>query len=154
MTAALTGWESVQQGPYWVPIISQIEQQFAIPPGLLSRIAYQESHFRPDIIDGTKASTVGALGLMQLMPRYFTTVQRPIPFTLADTVDQITEAAHLLQGLYAHFQDWGLAVAAYNDGQGNVDQYVAGNRALPTETSTYVTQVLADVPVASPAFSA
>lgn len=154
VTAALTGWESVQQGPYWVPIISSIEQVFSIPPGLLSRIAYQESHFRPDVIAGTTKSGVGALGMMQLMPQYFTSVQRPIPFTDADTVDQINEAAHLLQGLYNHYGDWGLAVAAYNDGQGNIDQYMAGNRALPDETATYVTDVLADVPVASQAFQA
>ncbi len=154
VTATLTGWESVQQGPYWVPLISGIEPQYAIPPGLLSRIAYQESHFRPDIITGATISSAGALGIMQLMPQYFTSVQRPVPFSNTDSIDQITEAAHLLQSLYAHFQDWGLAVAAYNDGQGNIDQYLAGNRALPSQTSTYVSEVLADVPVASAAFSA
>jgi soluble lytic murein transglycosylase-like protein len=45
------------------------------------------------------------------------------------------------------FGDWGLAVAAYNDGQGNVNKYLAGTRALPAETLAYVSDVLSDVPV-------
>jgi hypothetical protein len=45
------------------------------------------------------------------------------------------------------FTDWTLALAAYNDGQGNVRAYLAGNRALPAETLNYVSDVLADVPV-------
>ncbi len=154
MTATLSGWQNVQQGPYWVPIINTIENDYAIPNNLLARIAYQESRFRPEVIDGTKVSTAGALGLMQLMPQYFTTVQRPVPFSQQDTLDQIRQAAQLLIGLYRHFQDWGLAIAGYNDGQTNVDHYLTGERELPAETSTYVAQVLSDVPVASATFSA
>lgn len=154
VTAALAGWKNVQQGPVWVPILNGVEQQYGIPTDLLARIAYQESSFRPDVIAGTTVSSVGALGIMQLMPQYFASVQRPRPFGQQDSLDQINQAANLLQSLYAHYADWGLAVAAYNDGQGNIDQWVSGNRALPDETATYVTDVLADVPVASAAFQA
>jgi soluble lytic murein transglycosylase-like protein len=149
VTAALSGWKAVQQGPYWVPIINQVEQVYGIPADLLARIAYQESRFRPEIIEGTKVSSAGALGLMQLMPHYFTSVQRARPFSPDDTLDQINEAAHLLQGLYNHFGDWGLAVMGYNDGQTNIDHYVAGTHALPQQTADYLTQVLSDVPVAT-----
>jgi soluble lytic murein transglycosylase-like protein len=147
VTAAIAGWKNVQAGPTWVPVLNSAEQQFGIPPDLLARMAYQESHFRPEIIDGTKASPAGALGLMQLMPQYFNTVRVAVPFQPADTVAQIQQAAQLLVGLMNHFNDWTLAVAAYNDGQGNIDQYVAGTRALPAETSNYVADVLADVPL-------
>lgn len=145
--AAVSGWKSVNQGPQWVPVINVAERQYGIPPDLLARMAYQESRYRPDVIDGTTASPAGALGILQLMPRYFTTVQRPTPFTPDDTGAQIQEAAGELSRLYAHFQDWGLAVAAYNDGQGNIDAYVAGARQLPSETVNYVSEVLADVPI-------
>lgn len=145
--AAISGWQAVKQGPQWIPVINAAENQTGLPPNLLARMAYQESHFRPEIIDGTQASSAGALGILQLMPQYFASVRVPRPFSAADTAAQIQEAAQLLWNLYRHYQDWGLAVAAYNDGQGNVDAYVAGTRALPAETVSYVSQVLADVPL-------
>lgn len=155
VTAALTGWQNVKDGPKWVPILQQFEDIYLIPHNLLARIAYQESHFRPEIINGTKPNEKsGAIGMMQMLPRFFVSVQRPVPFNDTDTTDQIIEAARLLTSLYNHYRDWGLAVAAYNDGQGNIDEYLAGNRTLPRETSHYVAQVLADVPVASGAFQA
>lgn len=147
VTAAVSGWARVHQGPQWVPVINAAESMAGIPANLLARMAYQESHFRPEFIDGTKASEAGALGILQLMPQYFSTVRVPRPYTPQDTAAQIQEAAGELARLYRHYQDWGLAVAAYNDGQGNVDRYVAGNRALPAETITYVSDVLTDVPL-------
>jgi soluble lytic murein transglycosylase-like protein len=157
VTATLSGWKSVEQGPYWVPILNSIEQANNLPADLLARIAYQESRFRqtiiegpnPDPIVGTNVSSAGALGLMQLMPQYFTTVQRPTPFSQQDTLDQANQAAQLLANLYAHYGDWGLAVMAYNDGQGNIDAYVAGTKALPQQTINYFNQVTADVPIAT-----
>lgn len=147
VTAAVSGWRNVGQGPRWLPVLNAAEDAYGIPRDLLARIAYQESRFRQSIIDGTQASPAGALGLMQLMPQYFTTVQVPRPFSDTDTQAQIGEGAHQLVNLYNHYQDWGLALAGYNDGQGNVDAYVAGTRALPQETLNYVSGVLADVPL-------
>src|SRR3984893_2288691 len=77
VTAALTGWQAVNDGPLWVPVINQTESAFGIPPTLLARPAYQESRFRTAITDGTQASPAGALGILQLMPQYFTTVRAP-----------------------------------------------------------------------------
>lgn len=145
--AAVSGWKAVGDGPTWVPVLNAAETAHGIPQDLLARMAYQESRFRPDVIDGTTVSPAGALGLMQLMPQWFTTVQGARPFTPDVTRQQIDQAAQLLAGLFTHFGDWTLAVAAYNDGQGNVDQYVAGNRPLPAETQAYVSQVTADVPL-------
>lgn len=147
--AAFMGWETVNQGPVWVPVINQTEAALGIPPNLLARQAYQESRFRPEIIDGTQASPAGALGIMQLMPQYFTSVQVQRPYTIADTQAQISEAGNYIASLFAQFGDWGLALAAYNDGPTNVKHFMAGVRALPTETQNYVAQILADVPVPS-----
>jgi soluble lytic murein transglycosylase-like protein len=145
--AQICGWASVEQGPVWVPVINQAEGAAGIPTNLLARMAYQESHFRPDVIDGTTASGAGALGILQLMPQYFSTVQVPVPFSTQDTMDQITQAAGQLASLYNTFNDWTLAVAAYNAGASTVSKYIAGTGTLPAETSAYVADVIADVPV-------
>jgi len=147
--AAVMGWASVNEGPTWVPVINQSEAAYGLPANLLARQAYQESHFRQEVIDGTKASPAGALGLMQLMPQDFGSVTVPIPFNASDTQQQISDAAAYMARLYAQFADWGLALAAYDDGPGNVQKYLAGQRALPTETQNYVAQILTDVPLAS-----
>jgi soluble lytic murein transglycosylase-like protein len=147
VTAEVSGWQNVQQGPVWVPVINEAETAAGIPPNLLARMAYQESHFRPDVIDGTTPSSAGALGILQLMPQYFSTVQVPVPFSTQDTMDQITQAAGQLASLYNTFNDWTLAVAGYNAGAGTVQKYIAGTGSLPAETSAYVADVIADVPV-------
>lgn len=145
--AAIAGWKTVNQGPAWVPVLNAAESQFGIPPDLLARQAYQESRFRQDIIDGSRASSAGALGIMQLEPQYFSSVNVPRPYSDADTAAQIQQAAQEMGRLYGVFTDWGLALAAYNDGQGNISQYLAGTRALPEETANYVADILADVPL-------
>jgi soluble lytic murein transglycosylase-like protein len=147
VTAAVSGWANVEQGPVWVPVINQAESAAGIPANLLARMAYEESRFRPDVIDGTRASSAGALGILQLMPAYFDTVQRATPFTTQDTMDQITQAAGQLAALYNEFSDWTLAVAGYNAGAGNVTKYINGTAALPAQTQAYVADVIADVPV-------
>src|SRR5579885_396927 len=82
-------WQNVENGPIWVPVINQTEASLGIPKNLLARIAYQESRFRPDVIDGTTPSSAGALGIMQLEPKYFASVRVPTPFTAGDVQAQI-----------------------------------------------------------------
>lgn len=149
----MNGWQNQGSGPIWVPKLEAAEVQFSIPTDLLARIAFQESSFRPGVIDGTIVSSAGALGLMQLMPQFYSSVHLPIPYTPASTQAQIIEAAHFLASLYARFSDWQEAVAAYNWGAGNEhhqylvdhDQYILAD--MPTQTQNYVKQVFADVPI-------
>jgi soluble lytic murein transglycosylase-like protein len=150
VTAAIAGWKNAGQGPKWVPLLADAEQRYGIPTDLLARIAYQESHFRQEIIDGTKDSTAGALGLMQLEPLYFTSVKVPRPFTDADTQAQIEQAAHAVVDDFMQLGDWQLTVAAYDAGLGSVRKY--GGVPPFKETRDYVAAVTADVPeIASPA---
>lgn len=142
----VTPWKSSGSGPTWVPVLNATEQQFGIPPDLLARVAYQESRFREDIIRGTTASGAGALGMMQLMPQYFPSVNVARPYTDTDVQNQINAAATQLNSLYTRYGDWSLALAAYNAGAGNVDKY--GGIPPFTETQNYVAQILADVPAA------
>lgn len=147
IVSTTVGWKNAGDGPQWLPALNAAEAQFGIPPDLLARIAYQESHFRTDIITGATASPAGALGLMQLMPAYFGSVRVPRPFTPNDTAAQILEAAQLLANNYASLNDWGQAVAAYNAGLTTVKtgRASAANQAA---TASYVAQILADVAVA------
>ncbi|MGH7747189.1 MAG: lytic transglycosylase domain-containing protein [Candidatus Dormibacteria bacterium] len=147
ISAALSGWKNVQQGPTWVPLLNSTELMYGLPTDLLARIAYQESHFRDDIIRGTKVSSAGALGIMQMMPQYFTSVNVPRPYTDGDVANQIDEAAKQLVSLYNSTHLWSLAIAAYNAGLGNVQKY--GGIPPFTETQNYVQQIMADVPTIS-----
>jgi soluble lytic murein transglycosylase-like protein len=153
VTAAVAGWQNVNEGPTWVPVINQTEVAQAIPTNLLARQAYQESRFRQDVIDGTTTSSAGALGILQLEPAFFSTVGSSvaIPYTAGNTTDQISQAGQEMASLYKQFGDWGLALAAYDWGSGNVSTWLAagGTGAMPTETQNYVSQILTDVPVPS-----
>ena|ERR1700690_354249 len=132
-----------------VPYLSALnaaEATYGIPHNLLARIAWQESHFRSDIISGAMKSPAGAVGIMQLLPQYFPGAGNSV---LAD----IATAARFIANLYQRFNDWQLAVAAYDWGGGNVHQEISSDGKptldrMPLETQNYVREVFADVPIA------
>lgn len=155
MNYLTTAWMSSQNAQKWASALANAESLHDIPPGLLSRIAYQESHFVQSIIDGTQSSPAGALGMMQLMPQYFDTVRRAIPFSDQDTSDQIEQAATLLSSLYNQLGDWTSATAAYNAGAGAIKKVIAGTQSLPAETANYIANIAADLPqIVSPTLTA
>ncbi len=51
---------------------------YNLPKNLLARVAYQESHFRPSIINGTQKSSKGAVGIMQIIPKWHPNVDPTI----------------------------------------------------------------------------
>lgn len=144
---AMSAWKLYPNARKWLPTINSAEAAQGIPQDLLARAIYQESHWRDDIIAGTYVSSAGALGIAQLMPKYYASVRVPIPFTDADTAEQIGDAARTLASLYNQFGDWQLALAGYNAGAGRVGAYIAGTNSLPLETQNYVADIVADVPV-------
>ena len=99
-------WTSLANWSTWAQTLSAAEQANGLPAGLLSAVAYRESGFQTNVINGTQGSSAGALGLMQLEPAYFSSVQVPVPFSSADTVNQIAQAAEDLAGLYQQFGNW------------------------------------------------
>jgi soluble lytic murein transglycosylase-like protein len=147
ITTVLGSWQekaAANASDLWPDLsqtIAQAEVDNGIPSGLLLRLAYQESHFRPDIINGTTVSSAGAQGLMQLVPAYYPGID-PL-----NTDQAIDAAAQSLVTYFNRFGSWPLALAAYNAGPGNVQKY----KGIPpfTETQNYVTQILADVPAAN-----
>lgn len=141
-------WKEILDGPKWIPIISQAEIVFGIPKDLLSRMAYQESSFKPEVIAGLEKSPPGALGILQLMPKWWASVRVPIPFSDEAVHAQIVEAARFISTLHAKYGDWAEALAAYNYGPNNEDEYLQHKiLGLPAETQNYVARILADVPV-------
>ena len=132
-----------QGGQVYLPAIAALEIAHQIPTDLLARVAYQESSWIMAVINYLKRSSVGAMGMFQLMPRDF-------PGVGAGWQSDGAIAAAELVRLYRHFGDWQYSIAAYDFGQGNVDHWIAsgGNlSSLPTETHNYVTHVFTDVPI-------
>jgi soluble lytic murein transglycosylase-like protein len=153
---AMQYWQQSANAQKWAPFLTAAEQAYALPTNLLARQAYAESSYDQAVIDGTRSSAAGALGILQLMPQYFTTVQRAIPFSDQDTADQINEAAANMASLYQQLyplasstgqNPWALALAGYNAGAGNVKKY--GGIPPFAETQAYVANILADVPAAT-----
>lgn len=145
MTELITPWYQAGSSATWVPVLNGVENAMGIPTNLLARQAYQESRFREEIIRGTKTSTAGARGIMQLMPQYFPVVANATPpYTDDQVVAQINTAAQYLVTQYETFGSWQLALAAYNAGPGNVKKY--GGVPPFGETQDYVAQITADVP--------
>lgn len=145
-------WKSVGDGAKWLPVLNDAENNLQIPADLLARMAFQESSFRPEVIKGLIPSSCGALGILQLRPRFFKSALQPTPFSYVATLSQIAEASRFLKGLYGRFKDWQEAVAAYNWGEGNEHHsyvehgsYILAD--MPAQTQNYVREVFADVPI-------
>jgi soluble lytic murein transglycosylase-like protein len=125
------------------PYLDQINAASAaegLPEGLLARLLYEESRFRPDIISGATTSTAGAEGIAQFMPA----TSAGLGIDPLNPAEAIPAAAHDLRKMFDLFGTWSLALAAYNWGQGNVTR--KGIAAAPAETRKYVSSILGDLP--------
>ncbi len=132
-------WAIPIQGVRFVEFFDAAEKKYELPKRMLARVAYQESRFRDDIINGDIVSSAGAEGIMQIVPKWHPDVN---PYNIPEAIDY---AGKYLRNLYNSFGDWQLALAAYNFGQGNVRKWMAGEKALPTETKNYVDQISQDI---------
>src|SRR5258708_29509530 len=104
-----------------------------LPAAFLTRILWQESRFRTDVI-----SPAGAQGVAQFMPQ--TAAERGLvdPY---DPGPAIAQAARLLAALGARFGNLGLAAAAYHAGPAPVAKFLSAQSGLPEETRLYVLAV-------------
>lgn len=142
VTETLVSWKSANSAAKYLPALNSAERAYGIPTDLLARVAYQESRFRDDIVSGELKSSAGAVGLMQIVPKWHPDVN-PL-----DVYASINYAAKYLKSLYNQFGSWSSALAAYNWGPGNFSKYLQGTATMPTETKNYVAQITKDVPVA------
>ena len=113
--------------------VSRAAQQHHVQPALLLAVMKAESSFNPIAV-----SKAGAVGLMQLIPE--TAIRHGVR-NLYDANDNITGGAKHLRYLLNRFHgNIRLALAAYNAGEGKVDQY--GQIPPYKETQDYVKKVL------------
>lgn len=135
----------------YIPMIRSKFQAAGVPPAL-AYMALVESGFRE-----TPRSGAGARGLFQFMPatarRFGLRVDSRIDERL-DPEKSTTAAASYLAALHREFDDWPLAVAAYNCGEGRVRRTLkrtgastfwelADREVLPRETIDYVPRIIA-----------
>lgn len=136
-------------------IIRQQARDKGLDPALIAAVIYQESRFRP------RESAAGAQGLMQILPstaKYIATKSGGTQFTTGDlAAPQINIAYgswYLRYLLRTYGGDEMTALAAYNAGEGRVNQWLHGSgknggriadtREIPfAETRKYVENVLA-----------
>jgi peptidoglycan lytic transglycosylase D len=131
------------------PYVSRLKPVFTaqkIPPELIW-VAEVESSFDP-----RARSPVGAAGLFQLMPataKQYGLSTWPVDQRLSPEASARAAARHL-EYLHGLFKDWRLALAAYNSGEGTVQNLLKRSKVksydaiasrLPAETQLYVPKV-------------
>jgi membrane-bound lytic murein transglycosylase D len=131
-----------------IPGLGAVFATAGLPPELVW-LAEVESTLNP-----TARSPTGARGLFQLMPATARELGLStfLPDERTDPNKSAGAAAQLLRILYRKFDDWPLAIAAYNAGAGRVQRTLDLQKAktfaeiaavLPVETRMYVPKVLA-----------
>lgn len=119
----------------YAALVAHAARKQGVDQALVHAVIQVESNYRPGIM-----SPKGAAGLMQLMPD---TAKRFGVRNRVDPAQNIAGGTRYLKTLIRRFKgNIGLAVAAYNAGEGSVMRF--GNRIPPfRETQNYVASVLA-----------
>jgi soluble lytic murein transglycosylase len=119
-------------------------ENYELDPALLAAVIYRESKFEADAV-----SSSGAIGLMQLLPSTaegIATHTGGERFAVRDLYDpeiNVRYGSFYLRRLLRKYDDTPLALAAYNAGQRNVDEWIdAGEGIAFPETEEYVADVL------------
>jgi soluble lytic murein transglycosylase len=132
----------------WYPlkygaIVRGHARNYRLDPALLAAVIYQESKFRP----GVKSSS-GAIGLMQLLPdtaKGIAIHTGGTRFRVSDLYDpelNVRYGSWYLRHLLDKYGDERTALAAYNAGQENVDEWRREDKGIAfSETRHYVKRV-------------
>ena len=118
-------------GRYLFHIVEEVQRRGM--PTELALLPFTESAFNPQAMSRTRAS-----GMWQFMPatgKDYALRQNIFRDDRRDVLASTRAALDLLQRLYGQFNDWPLALAAYNWGPGNVSKAIERNRraGLPTD---------------------
>jgi hypothetical protein len=119
--------------------IQQKAKEYAAKNGVPEAVAMRMLSAESGGVNGLTSSK-GAAGLLQLMPG----TAKGLGVTDVMDVDQNLNAGYKYANqMYTKYGDWGLAMAAYNWGPGNLDKYLAGTKSsMPTETINYVNKTV------------
>lgn len=110
--------------------LEQAAAENALPVEFFARVIWQESRF-----NALAVSPKGAEGIAQFMPQTASGHGLADPF---DPIEALRHSASYLHDLMTQFGNLGLAAAGYNAGPARVSAWLAGKRALPSETRNYV----------------
>lgn len=145
-------WARVTEraGRYLFHIVEEVERRNM--PTELALLPVIESAFNPQALSVAKAS-----GMWQFIPstgKLYDLRQNLFSDERRDVIASTNAALNYLQRLHEMFDDWHLALAAYNWGEGSVQRAINKNRAkglptdysslrMPAETRGYVPKLLA-----------
>lgn len=127
----------------WKAFIDEASKRAEIPSDWIRAVMMQESGGRTMLAENTPiTSSMGAMGLMQLMPETWREMQHiyklgPDPY---DPHDNILAGAAYLHTLYWEYGYPGM-FAAYNDGPGMIEAHRRLKQMLPAETAQYVLDI-------------
>jgi membrane-bound lytic murein transglycosylase D len=135
---------------YLFHVVEELERRNM--PTELALLPFIESAFNPQAVSSARAA-----GMWQFMPatgHYFELKQNVFRDDRRDVLASTRAALDYLQKLYGMFNDWHLALAAYNWGEGSVARAIARNQKLglstsytalnmPAETRSYVPKLQA-----------
>jgi soluble lytic murein transglycosylase len=119
--------------------VSEYSEKYRVPENLVYAIIKVESKF-----DSSAESSVGALGLMQMMPDTFSWLtndrlgDRFSVGMLYDPETNIKYGVYYLSWLYDRYADWDITLAAYNAGPGNVDKWLEDPTVSDLETGKLI----------------
>ena len=138
-----TWFERIRYPLHYEQIVRGHAKNYHLDPALLAAVIYQESKFRADA-----KSSSGAIGLMQLRPQ----TAEGIAIRTGGTHFQVSDlynpeinvryGSWYLRHLLDKYGDEKDALAAYNAGQRNVDEWRAEGKDIQfPETRAYVDRV-------------
>ena len=141
----------LNNAPYYLPFIKEVFEKEKLPEDLVW-LPLIESAFSPNAY-----SRAGASGLWQFMPGTARFYHLKIDFWVDERRDPFKstrKAAKLLKSLYNYYNNWELALAAYNAGIGSVNSAIKKGRSrdfweltskgyLKRETRDYVPRFFA-----------
>lgn len=108
-------------------IVNEMSEKYGVDKTLIYAVIRSESRFQADAV-----SSVGAIGLMQIMPSTFEWLQTHIGGEEKMDVDKLKEpeinieyGTYLLSFLLERYEVEDTAICAYNAGLGKVDEWLA-----------------------------
>ncbi|HTH98151.1 MAG TPA: lytic transglycosylase domain-containing protein [Stellaceae bacterium] len=137
-------------GDPWGPYIREAAARYTVPEQWIRAVMKQESGGQEQAV-----SPVGAMGLMQLMPRTYRELeaQNGLGADPFNPRDNILAGTAYIREMYNRFGSPGF-LAAYNAGPRRLDSYLAGETGLPMETVHYVAAISpnlgTEVPMSGP----
>lgn len=129
----------------WQPLIDEAAKRYNVPAAWIRAVIQVESGGKT-MLSQTKPmiSSMGAMGLMQLMPETYNDMRRDSrlgtnPYDPHDNIMAGAAYLRFLRGKYGYPQMF----TAYNDGPGNLEARLMGRGLLPVEAQNYAGNVVA-----------